>query len=274
MTEDSSRLEMELEAERRERKRLETELKRVKSELKREAEERQLRDGQLSEWHRKAIEQQGLHKDELLKTIEREQLEAVSFHLMKEHQKRMMLEKILQEKDEEIREHKNTIDYVKKALGKAEIELVSRGEELTEERRRRLGFEENLHAHERISDTLEEQLLKDLDLKMSELIGVSIGMGLEQGVSGVSMKTASRVSKGVSQGGRGRTIIDLLKLVLSTGRVRFMDAAIVLDVNKVVVKKWVGILKEKGLVELEHVNQPDPTIKATQTLLDLKWRKR
>lgn len=197
------------------------------------------------------IEQGIITGEEALRTIEREHIDSLTYHLRKEHKSRM-------EADERFR-----------------IETEKFEEELIKER-------ETTRKSERRANELADELQlmrdksKEKDKKIDDaeteawnkLLTVSgLAYDIDMGITGVDDSWLVQIQ-------------DLLKLLVRIGKVRISDAARILEVDKKRIVKFAKILKKRGMLNVERTKHHDPLLSATRKLvtsvneMKLKLRKK
>jgi len=243
--EDTEKLKKDYETERQRIKELEEELRLTNEQIKKY-------ENEVAEWHKRAISEGKVSPDEIVHTIQKEQIDALTYYLNKEHQKRIELESEIKKKEEELKKAHENILKDEDELKRTKEELADKQKELREERQKRLESEERIvppaaivevDEDDLISEALREQKAEKKSEKRGD--GITIDLGIPTGKTNIK---------------------DLLKLVSRMNRIKMIDAAIILDIDKTVVSKWAKFLEKKGYIKIEDPHLPDPTLKLAKRI--------
>ncbi|MBM3308685.1 MAG: hypothetical protein FJY77_00360 [Candidatus Altiarchaeales archaeon] len=225
-------------------------IKRLEELLKKEETEVAKKEGLLNELYKRMMLEGATSRDEIANAIGREQYEALSYHLAKEHEKRLEVEKKLLEDEEKLKTEERKISEEEEILQKDEQKIAELQDALAKEKKKRIELEKQLFKEypkpER--EITFDDFIEDLDL-----------WGIEE----KSRKPASHhqpVAK------------DLVALMLRINRMKAIDASIMLNTTKQNVLALAKPLTKKGYLEIENSTGSDPTIRALKKLLDLKRR--
>lgn len=237
-------LKKELESERDKIKRLEELLQREELEVAK-------KEGLLNELYQRIMIEGVTDKEEIARAIGKEQYEALSYHLAKEHEKRVEIEKKLMEDEENLKVDEKKLAEEEEVLQRDGQKIKELEEELTKEHNKRI--------------ELEKQLLKDYPQPEARVESEDIfdDFDLKDFESTLEVKP-SRPSRSHV------TIKDLIKLLLRINRMKAIDVSIMLNTSKENVLRLAKPLVRKGYIEIENSRSNDPTLRALRRLLELK----
>ena len=211
----------ELEEERAKRKQVEEKLRNAEEALAR-------CENQLTEWHKRTLD--SIQPGPTIDLIMREQINSLTYHLLKSQQRIQELESELVKARKELEGMKNIFTPSKPGPDKPEAKHEPLAEDST--------------AGQRISAS---ELLSEEEL--AELLGMEK----------VHEAFKRRESK---------TIKDLIDLLIRLQRVKVVDASILLNVDKGLINVWVEKLKSKNLVQVEGAR--DPLLISTNLLVRVR----
>jgi hypothetical protein len=241
-------LKRELESEKEKIKRLEELIDKEEKELAK-------KEGLLNELYQRMMIEGVMSREDIAKAIGKEQYEALSYHLAKEHQKRLEAEKKLFEDEEKLKAEDSKLSLDEEELKKDEKKISELEEDLNKEKKSRMELEVELFKgypkHEMGSGS--DEILEDLDLGDLELTAGEKAVSKRSGKVHASIK-------------------DLILLLLRINRMKTIDASIMLNTSKENVINLAKALERNGYIEIENPKSSDPTLRALRRLIELKGR--
>jgi len=242
-------LQKELESEREKIRRLEELLSKEEAEVAK-------KEGLLNELYQRIMLEGLTDKEEISRMIGKEQYEALSYHLAKEHEKRLELEKKVLEDEGQLKTKSQKLAEDGETIQKDEQKINELEAELSKERKKRIELEKELFKRYAIPDSGSEveEFFDDFDLN--------------------DLETPTRAQPQVQQHPvHSRvTVKDLIKLLLRINRMKAIDASIMLNTTKESILRLARPLVAKGYIEVENAQSNDPTLRALKKLLSLKRR--
>lgn len=238
-------LRKELEGEREKVKRLEELLKREETEVSK-------KEGLLGELYRRIMVEGIASREEIAKAIGREQYDALTYHLSKEHEKRLEAEKKLVEDGEKLKVVDKRIAEDEESLQRDRQRILELDEELAVERKKRIEFE--------------KQLVKKYPKPTVEPGG--------KGFDSVDLADLESIVQQVRPVISEVTVGDLAKLLIRLRRIRAVDASIMLNTRKERVLRLAAPMADGKYIKIENPRSPDPTLRALKKLLDLKGQRK
>jgi chromosome segregation ATPase len=246
MAEDTiDELRKELEGEREKIKRLEELLKREETEVSK-------KEGLVGELYRRIMVEGMASREDVAKAIGREQYDALTYHLSKEHEKRVEAEKKLAFDEEKLKAVEKKLAEDEESLQKDSRRILEIEEELAIERKKRIEFEKQLvrkYLKPRAGPT--EKPVESVDLDDLE----SVVQQVRPPISDVNMG-------------------DLARLLIRLRRIKSVDAGIMLNTTKERVLRLAAPLANGRYIKIENPKSPDPTIRALKKLLEMKGQKK
>ncbi|MDD5112357.1 MAG: hypothetical protein PHG85_07425 [Candidatus Altiarchaeota archaeon] len=247
MAEDKSNaaeeLRKELESAREKNKRLEQMLEKEELEVAR-------KEGLLNELYRRMMLDGVMDKEEIARAVGKEQYEALSYHLAKEHEKRMLAEKSLLTDEERLKLDERRLTEDAEMLRRESERINQLESELTFERRRRIELEKKVvegYAPGKIDSEIEDYpTLGPKDVKTIEKAQLQLDQR------------------------RSLTSKDLFNLMLRVGRIKALDAGIVLNTGKEHIIRLARPLVKSGYIEIQGEGGKEPTLQALKKLLDMR----
>jgi hypothetical protein len=265
-------IKKELEAERARVKQLEDLLKKEESEVSK-------KEALLNELYKRIMLEGLTDREEIARAIGKEQYDALTYHLSKEHERALELERKLLEDEEKIRLKEKKLSEDEEMLERDSKRIMGLDEELTNERRKRMDLERQLlfaaapqKPEKPVSEGVVEDFLEDLDLAdLGQQSGKQEPRAKqkEQKESEQEPELKQQPSRTVSS---HVTIKDLIKLMLRVHRMRTIDASILLNTSKEKILSFVRPLARQGYIEIENAKSSDPVLRVTPKLLELRRR--
>ena len=205
----------------------------VNKELEEERARRVKLEEELAAWHNRAIDK--LAPDELALTIHTQQVESLTYHLLKCRQTLTELEKQLKSKEADL---KSALDNIESL----EDELDSKRKEIEELKKNGVGPEKG---------------------QAGQRIGVGALISDEE-LDTLLESAVAEQHKPVKKEPR-RTFKDFVQIMRRMERIKIFDAALVLGVSQEEIVHWAKRLQQKGYVSIEGFREK--TIVATDKLL-------
>jgi len=223
-------------------------IKRLEELLQKEEVEVAKKEGLLNELYRRMMVEGVVTRQEIAQAVGKEQYDALTYHLAKEHEKRLEAEKKLFEDEERLKVDEKKLAEEGELLQKDSQRISELEDELAKERKKRI--------------ELEKQLFKEIPKSKKEVVFDDFVEDLDLGdIEAVKQPASSR---------RKVTVKDLVKLMLRINRMKTIDASIMLNTTKSNVLSLAKSLAKKGYLEIENPLSGDPTLRALKKLLDLK----
>jgi len=244
-------LARELEAERARVKQLEDLMRREESEVAK-------KEALLNELYKRIMLEGLTDREEIARAIGKEQYDALTYHLAKEHERALDLEKKLLEDEEKVKMEGRKLAEDEELLERDSKRIMELDEELTSERRKRIDLEKQLFAvaapqkpEKPVEESTVGNFFKDFDF--ADLRRQAKSQPARAGRSHVTVK-------------------DLIKLLLRIHRMRTIDASIMLNTSKERILSFAGPLERQGYLEIENPRSNDPVLRAMPKLLELRRR--
>jgi chromosome segregation ATPase len=202
-------------------------------ELRRERERVRKLEEELSSWHGGVIEK--LTPEELASTVHTQQVESLTYHLLKLRQRISQLEAEIKSREDDVEKAHETVESLEDELESKTVELQEVKAHTEPEREQASG--QRISAAVLVSDDEIDELLEDI---VSE-----------------PKKPKLKASK--------RTFRDFVRLVRRMERIKLFDASLLLDVGQEVILKWARKLEAKGYVVVE--GRGEKRVVATEKML-------
>lgn len=248
----------ELESELEEKRGKITDLEKIIKDVEDQLSER---EAELARWHDRVLEETPLTQGDV-DLVSKQKIKSLSYHLKKENSSRTQLE-------EELKTVRGKLDQQQQRIKELENKLVDKNSviedlkaDLSERIQRISGLEDNLmlgrddRASTDLADT-EDVLAGDLE-EISELDRALDTLVSKPEKPGGSLVKDSR---------------ELLDLLIKLGRVKVVDAAILMDTNMNRVKACAKILYSRGLIQVSGRDKNMMLI-ATKDLLERRKKVR
>ncbi|MFH1055254.1 MAG: hypothetical protein V1744_04070 [Candidatus Altiarchaeota archaeon] len=214
----------------------------LQAEFEQERARRITLEDELAFWLKGAMEK--LTPEELAMTVERQQVETLTYHLLKSRQ---------------------TINDLNAKLSSKDKELTLAAEKIT---RLEGDFESKKREVEGLSASL-----KVSESELEKLIGErSGGEGVDAllSPSGVGQNiTQTKTQLTPKEKEQPKNVKDFLQLMKRIGRIKLIDAAILLDVKPTVVAKWAEQFSGRGYLLIEGTSDRRVLL-ATERLIGLR----
>jgi chromosome segregation ATPase len=202
---------------------------------------------QLAQWQKSALT--GLTPEQLAESAYRQQIETLTYHLIKCREQ-------VDNLGEQLGQLKNAIDDEKKGKEQAFTEINN--------------LHKELDIKEQIIEKLKQitELKKQIDMEESKAAATLPAIPQQMQQPAVSYRIQQQqLSVGpITRPKKPKTIRDLLDVMTHIERIKLLDASILLDIDPAEIMSWSLKLQKKGFVVIEGTKPEKATLFASDRL--------